>query len=114
MYDGSLGPEWKPDIARFVMNIQGGNVLAVTVDPGHRTAWMREPYYAKFKQMSLELFAKGLMVVVSDGINKILITPDSDVILGKKDDEVTYSLGKEGAGPLVRWVTTIEGVKIAG
>ncbi|MGL5137596.1 MAG: hypothetical protein ACRC7G_07500, partial [Beijerinckiaceae bacterium] len=109
----SLGPEWKPDTARFVMNIQDGKTLAIAVDPGHRHAWKREPYYSKLKEMSLRLFGQGMMIVVGDGINKILITPTSDVVIGKQEEQVTYSLGRDGNKPFSRWVVTVQGKEFA-
>jgi hypothetical protein len=104
IHDASLGPEWKPDVARFVMNIQHGKMLAVAVDPGHRHAWRREPYYSAFKGMVPKLFSQGLMLVVSDGVNKVLVTPDADIVVSKHNETVDCELKIEGDGPLRRWV----------
>jgi hypothetical protein len=108
MYDATVGPEWKPEIARFVMNIQEGKTLAIAVDPGHRNAWKREPYYSVLKKMALELFGKGMMIVVGDGMNKILVTPEDDVVIGRQQEKVTYSLRRDVHGPIVKWVAIIE------
>lgn len=108
MFDASLGPEWKPDVAKFVMNIQEGKTLAIAVDPGHRHAWKREPYYSKLKEIALKLFAQGIMIVVGDGIHKILITPDDHIIIGKQEEKVTYTLGCERSGSYTRWFARIE------
>jgi hypothetical protein len=108
MYDATLGPLWKPDVSRFVMNIQEGVTLAVAVDPGHRHAWKREPYYSVFKKMALELFGKSMMIVVGDGVNKILVTPEDDIVIGRQQEKVTYSLRRDVHGPVTKWVAIIE------
>lgn len=108
MFDASLGPEWKPDVARFVLNMQEGTTLAVTLDHGHRHAWKREPYYSALKKLSLELFGKGMMIVVGDGVNKILVTPQDDIVIGRHQEKVSCSLRRDITGPVVRWVASVE------
>jgi hypothetical protein len=92
--DLSFGPEWKPEIAKFVMNIQdGGDQIVVMVDPGQRHAWKREPYYSSFRTMADELWAeKRMTIVVLDGVNKILVLPDEDVVIGGAREDVGYSV----------------------
>jgi hypothetical protein len=108
MFDPTLGPEWKPDVAKFVMNIQNGKVLAVAVDPGYRNSWKIEPYYSAFKKMALALFEQGLMVAISDGVNKILVTPDKDIIVCKHTEAVNFTLRREKTGLLTRWVAEVD------
>jgi hypothetical protein len=108
MYDASLGPEWKPEVARFVMNFSGGKTLAVMVDPGNRNAWKREPYYSKFKEMFPLLHSKGMMIVIADGVHKILVTPEEDFILCKQTENVAYTLRREHKGPHITWRVDIE------
>jgi hypothetical protein len=92
--DASFSAEWKPEIAKFVMNIQdGGDQIVVMVDPGQRHAWKRAPYYASFKAMADQLWAeKRMTVVVFDGVNKILVLPEEDVVIGGVREDVRYSV----------------------
>ncbi len=92
--DQTFPAEWKPEIAKFVMNIQdGGDQLVVMTDPGNRHAWKREPYYSAFKTMAEQLWAERQMtIVVMDGLNKTLILPDEDRIIGGVREDVRYSV----------------------
>jgi hypothetical protein len=96
--DQSFSAEWKPEIAKFVMNIQdGGDQLVVMVDPGQRQAWKREPYHSSFKAMADQLWAeKRMTVVVFDGISKTLVLPEEDVVLGGVREDVRYSVSTVG------------------
>jgi hypothetical protein len=89
------------------MNFQG-TMLAVSVDPGHRHAWKREPYRSAFKAMAEALFAKDLMVVVNDGVEKILVTPSDEVVVSKHTQNPVCNIRKEGSGALVRWHVDVE------
>jgi hypothetical protein len=113
MYDATLGPEWKPDVARFVMNIQDGKALMVAVDPGHRNAWKREPYHRHFRQMALKLFDKNIMIIVGDGINKILVTPEDDIVISKQHENIACNLRRDVKGPIIKWIASIEGASSA-
>jgi hypothetical protein len=92
--DQSFGPEWKPEIAKFVMNIEdGGDQLVVMVDPGQRNAWKREPYRSSFRAMADQLWAeKRMTVIVIDGVSKILVLPDEDIVIGGARQDVRYSV----------------------
>jgi hypothetical protein len=95
MIDPSFGPEWKPDTCKFVMNYQPNGTFAVSVDPGHRTAWKQEPYYSGLKHMSGQLLAGGVTMFVDDRIHKIIVTPDEDVIAGNVHDVPNYEIFKD-------------------
>ncbi len=98
--DRSFGPEWKPETAKFVMNVQdGGDQLVVMVDPGQRNAWKRAPYYGSFKAMAESLWAERQMtIVVFDGINKTLVLPEDDVVIGGVREDVRYSVSATKLG----------------
>jgi hypothetical protein len=95
MVDPKLGPEWKPNICKFVMNYQPNGTFAVSVDPGHRTAWKQEPYYRGLKQMSGQLLENGIAMFVDDRVNKIIVTPNEDVVAGGVDDVPDYEIFKD-------------------
>ncbi|MGL4241175.1 MAG: hypothetical protein ACRCTI_08695 [Beijerinckiaceae bacterium] len=95
MIDAGLGPEWKPETCKFVMNYQPNGTFAIAVDPGHRTAWRSEPYYSRLKRMSGELLAQGVTMYVEDGLHRIIITPDDDVVAGRVSDVPEYEIFKD-------------------
>ncbi|WP_020180109.1 hypothetical protein [Methylopila sp. M107] len=80
----NLGPEWRPDRAKFVMAPSAdGAVLLVQVDPGAPDAWRRAPYHATFREWSRAAIAaeRQLIVMVDDRATVVL--PDRDVALGR-------------------------------
>jgi hypothetical protein len=58
--------------------------ISVHVDPGHPTAWQREPYYGRFKQWSREFEGQRFLVVYIKQ-RAIVVLPDKDVDLGWKE-----------------------------
>jgi hypothetical protein len=81
--DPNLGPEWKPEVCRFVLSADGAyQALMVTVDPGMPRAWKREPYYSMLKRFSEVFFRQDKKVMVSIDGHITVILPDRDVPLG--------------------------------
>jgi hypothetical protein len=81
--DPKLGPEWKPEVSRFVLSEdRDRGALTVTVDPGMPLAWKREPYYTRLKQLSEILFPENKKVLVSLRGQTTVILPDRDVPIG--------------------------------
>jgi Fe-S-cluster containining protein len=81
--DPNLGPEWKPEVSRFVLSADPARqALVVTVDPGMPLAWKREPYYARLKQLSESAFRQDRKVLVSLRGQITVILPDRDVAIG--------------------------------
>jgi hypothetical protein len=84
--DSRLGPEWYPLTSKMVLYIEdGGNRLGVLVDPGHPTAWRREPYYSQLKEWSRDAVEARQQIVVFIKKRVIVILPDKDVDLGDMD-----------------------------
>jgi hypothetical protein len=80
-FDPTLGPEWRPDKARFVMMYElGGKRLTVRVD--RPDAWKRAPYYARLKAMARLGAPRGQYVMVDAGGRAIVLLPERDVDLG--------------------------------
>jgi hypothetical protein len=78
-----LGPEWKPEIAKFVLSIYPGtNSLAVTVDPGFPGQWRQEPYLGNLRRWAEAALAQGDQVIVFTGARATAILPDREVELG--------------------------------
>jgi len=45
LVDPNLGPEWKPEVSRFILSADATHkAILVSVDPGMPFAWKRQPY----------------------------------------------------------------------
>jgi hypothetical protein len=99
-----LGPEWKPERAKFALFVtNGGRRLTAHVDPGSPAAWRRSPYYENFKQWSREGIAKAPemhLVDVMIGERCTVVLPDREVDLGivSAQEEITLVKTVTGAG----------------
>ncbi len=83
LVDPNLGPEWKPEVSRFVLSADATHrAIMVTVDPGKPLAWKREPYYAVLRQFSEVFFRLNQKVLVSLRGHITVILPDRDVSIG--------------------------------
>ena len=86
MTQPALGPEWKPEVAKFVLyRSQDGKRLSAHVDPGFPNAWRRSPYYENIRQWAMEAAWKmpnPHMVDVMVGEYTTVILPDGEVNLG--------------------------------
>jgi hypothetical protein len=98
LVDPNLGPEWKPEVSRFVLSADATHrAILVTVDPGMPLAWKREPYYAVLKQFSEVFFRINQKVLVSLNGLITVILPDRDVPLGVIVPGAEIALWREGA-----------------
>jgi len=113
MLDPMFGPEWKPDVAKFVMNYQPNNTFSISCDPGARHAWKKEPYYTGLKRMALQLLNAGITLYVSDGFEKIIVTPDEDVVVSRVDQVPNYEILKVERGSQVSWRVKVSQVNEA-
>jgi hypothetical protein len=81
-----LGPEWKPDRAKFaLLKSAGGRHLTVFADPGNPFAWRRSPYYENLKHWAVHgarNTADLHLVDVMIGQRCIVILPDREVDIG--------------------------------
>jgi hypothetical protein len=81
-----LGPEWKPEKAKFALfKTNGGRRLTAHVDPGYPSAWRRSPYYENLKQWSREAAQRTPEMHVVDvmiGEHATVILPDREVEIG--------------------------------
>lgn len=96
--NGNLGPEWKPERAKFVLYTEmGGRRLVVASDPAAPAAWRRAPYYAQFKRWAALGAASNRQILVFSGKRATAVLPDRDHDLGtvERGDEVVF---RGGAG----------------
>jgi Fe-S-cluster containining protein len=83
LIDPNLGPEWKPEISRFVLTQEPkSQALVVMADPGMPLAWKREPYYSALRRLSESLFRLDRKVLVNQKGQISVVLPDRDVPLG--------------------------------
>ena len=107
MLAAELGPEWKPDRAKFAMlKSAGGRHLTVFADPGNPSAWRRSPYYENLKHWA----AQGVrntadlhLVDVMIGPRCIVILPDREVELGNlgSDEMIHLACRNTAAGVVI-------------
>ncbi len=97
MLDPALGPEWKPETARFVLAAdQAHQALIVMVDPGMPLAWKRAPYHAGLRQLSARLFAEDRRLLVNVRGHITVVLPDRDVSLGIPPRAAEIAIWREG------------------
>lgn len=78
-----LGPEWKPDRAKFVLTIDPATeFMLCQLDPSHPLAWKKAPYYGQMKQWSAAGLQNGRLVIVFLNRAMTVVLPDKDVDLG--------------------------------
>jgi hypothetical protein len=90
MISKGLGPEWRPEQAKFALfktnsGTNGGRRLTAHVDPGYPAAWRRSPYYENFKAWAVQAVQKTPemdLVDVMIGERVIVILPDREVDVG--------------------------------
>jgi hypothetical protein len=85
MLDARLGPEWKPDKAKFMLypSRDMQEVFYLAVDPAFPGAWTKPPFLAAIKNWVQEGAARGRFVVVYIGSRWIAVLPDCIVELGR-------------------------------
>ena len=119
MVEKGLGPEWKPERAKFALvKTEGGKRLTALVDPGFPSAWRRSPYYENLKQWAAVAARKLPDIYLVDvliGQRSIVILPDRDVEVGVLEyDEVLHLAHRNTATGQVIEVTKIRRIAIAG
>ncbi len=95
MRNGALGPEWRPDRARFVMYTEmEGRRLVVAPDVGVPGSWRRMPYYAQMKRWAALGAPKNNQLIVFTGRRATAVLPDRDVDLGTVGlgDRIVYRM----------------------
>ena len=115
LIDPNLGPQWKPEIARFVISADPKyQALTVSVDPGRPLAWKREPYYSTLKQFAKVFFPLGNKVLVSLRGHITVVLPDCEVPLGMIEPGEEIVLWREGSAHRAALRRDLEPAKAAG
>jgi hypothetical protein len=108
----SLGPEWKPERSKFVLQsvaYQGGHqCLAVHVDPDHPESWRQPPFYEKIKQWAAKASERATggiyFVLVQIDLRKILILPDREIDLGTFANKEAITLDRRVSASAIEFV----------
>lgn len=79
--DPELGPEWKPERARFILTHAHEDApLAIILDAGAPDAHRREPYWsALLKTARQHLEGRGSTIVIFRGRHRALLMPEGEV-----------------------------------
>lgn len=77
--DASLGAEWKPDIAGFVLHDPAPWSLLMSCDIDRPDAWLREPYASRIRQWAVELQRRQMMMGRRCGNRTVMMLRDSEI-----------------------------------
>lgn len=93
MLEKGLGPEWKPERAKFALVMGEGGHLTAFVDPGFPSAWRNAPYYDAFRRLAAER-----VITIRIGTKVIVVLPDREIDLGHvgPDESVHLEPGPNG------------------
>jgi hypothetical protein len=106
MLTRALGPEWRPDRARFALMVTPTGHLAACVDPAFPSAWRRPPYYQILRRWARERaesrWSSWPGVDVWIGERCVIILPDGEKDLGTvtAEEEVRIDCKMTPAGPV--------------
>lgn len=80
----SLGPEWKPERAKFALVVGEGGHLTAFVDPGFPGAWRATPYFELLKRWALDgaRASPPRIITVRIGARVIVILPNREIDVG--------------------------------
>jgi hypothetical protein len=96
--DARLGPEWRPNTSKFVLNKANATTLHVTVDPGAPQAYRKEPYFTALKRMAQDAMGQGGSIVIFTGDRKYLLLPDGEHLLGGRGENLSWQVSASAGG----------------
>ncbi|MEH6487122.1 hypothetical protein [Hyphomonas oceanitis] len=96
LLDIRIGEEWKPSQCRMVLTFEDhANRIVIHVDRGRANAWTKEPYYSQIKNWAVRAAAVRGQVVVWQGLDAIIVLPNTDKNLGRvRDDQLIITSEK--------------------
>jgi len=103
--DPELAPEWRPDVAKFILTQMGPAFpLTVVVDPAQPNAWRREPYYSRLMRTTVELLeTRRMALIVEGGRSRLVLLPDREVAIPASMPSAGVVASRIGAGAQARW-----------
>jgi hypothetical protein len=99
MVEKGLGPEWKPEKARFALVTSQAGITAF-VDPGFASAWRAAPYFETLRRWALEGVRQSpaRLVSIRIGARAIVLLPDREIELGVLGPDETFRLEPVAGG----------------
>jgi hypothetical protein len=114
LVDPNLGPEWKPEVSRFVLSADPAyQARTLMVDPGMPLAWKRKPYYSVLKKFSEVFFGLNKKVLVNLSGHITVILPDRDVPIGTISPGEEIVLWRDGTAYRARLRRDLELAKMS-
>jgi hypothetical protein len=100
MLDPHLGPEWKPEKAKFILypDREKEEVFNVAVDVAFPDAWTKPPFFAAIKNWVIEGAKLGRFVMVHIGTRWIAVLPDRFVELGNVEGDFVVMRERDASG----------------
>jgi hypothetical protein len=104
LLDPSLGAEWKPEKAKFVMYPDRNNteVLNISVDPAFPDARTKPSFLPKIKQWVADGATLGRIVVVRVGTRLTVILPDRTVEFGNTKSDFFLMRERDPTGKITQ------------
>ncbi len=99
MVDGSLGDNWRPDRAKFIITEEPGTArMFIVCDAAFAGAWRREPYYARIKSFLMVPGMERQQVVILTGRKLTLLVRNGEFDLGdySKGDRIDVTYDRNG------------------
>jgi hypothetical protein len=98
--DAQLGPEWKPEKAKFILypDQEKKEVFNVAVDPAYPDAWTKPPFFAAIKNWVQEGAELGRYVMVRIGSRWTAVLPDRILELGHVEGAFALERGRGPTG----------------
>jgi hypothetical protein len=98
--DAQLGPEWKPEKAKFILypDQERKEVFNVAVDPAYPDAWTKPPFFAAIKNWVQEGAELGRYVMVRMGSRWTAVLPDRILELGHVEGAFVLERGRGPTG----------------
>ena len=95
----NIGDHWKPANSRMVISLgETDNRLVVYVDPDRSDAWRKEPFYTDIKRWALATAKTQGQVLVAQGRDMIVVTPQGETNLGPvRDDQLIITRRNRGS-----------------
>ena len=99
MFTPQLGAEWRPDAAKFVLNISHDEFwLEVVADLATPHVWRTEPYLSTLRATAANRMEQGKGVLVRIGTRRFILTPTEEIDMAAYPDNATFAMSKTQVG----------------
>jgi len=102
LVDATLGPEWKPNLCKMVLDVKPG-LLVVHADPAVSKPWRAEPYNSILKALAVQGLNSGTVVMVMERGRSIALLPDREEDLGVIGPGARLQVAREATAQGLQW-----------